>query len=60
MTILTDSPLAVINEIARLIRTSVRDSDFVARYGGEEFAAVLPHASREGVLVLAERARQKG
>ncbi len=37
---------------------SLRSTDMVARYGGEEFAVILPRATREGAMALAERIRQ--
>ncbi|WP_313160381.1 diguanylate cyclase [Stenotrophomonas sp.] len=42
---------------AALAGCATRATDVVARYGGEEFAVVLPAASREGVLALAETMR---
>ncbi|MCC7633795.1 GGDEF domain-containing protein [Stenotrophomonas rhizophila] len=36
---------------------ATRGTDVVARYGGEEFAVVVPAASRDGVLALAETMR---
>jgi diguanylate cyclase (GGDEF)-like protein len=42
---------------AALAGSATRASDVVARYGGEEFAVVLPAATREGVLALAENMR---
>jgi diguanylate cyclase (GGDEF)-like protein len=43
--------------IATLLRERVREPDLAARYGGEEFAILLPHTTKEGALVLAERIR---
>jgi len=45
----------VIVEIARILRTRVREVDFVARYGGEEFVVMLPETPLEGALVVARR-----
>lgn len=47
----------VLQETARIIRNSVRNSDLVARFGGEEFAVITPGDSIESALALAERIR---
>ncbi len=47
----------VLQSVAQVINTSVRESDFVARFGGEEFLVVLPATSIAGALVVAERCR---
>jgi len=44
--------------VASCLTGSVRAGDFVARLGGEEFALLLPGASREGALLLADSVRQ--
>ena len=41
--------------IAETLGKAVRDVDIVARYGGEEFVALLPTASREEGVRIAER-----
>ena len=41
-----------------LANSLLRTSDLVARYGGEEFAVILPRASSQGAVALAERMRQ--
>ncbi len=48
----------VLRELAGLIKRNVRIVDFCARYGGEEFVAVLPEATGEDALELAERLRK--
>ena len=50
---------AVLRELARRLRESVRDADLVARYGGEEFALLLPQTPLEGGVQVAERIRQQ-
>jgi diguanylate cyclase (GGDEF)-like protein len=47
----------VLKDIAALIRQGIREGDVLMRYGGEEFLVILPGASREDVLSVAERAR---
>ena len=42
---------------ARLLQSSVRETDTVARWGGEEFAVVAPMTDLEGVGALAEKLR---
>lgn len=48
---------AVLQEVARLLRTRARGSDFVARYGGEEFAVLLPATGRDNARRVAEQFR---
>lgn len=47
----------ILQEFARLLDDSVRDTDMVARYGGEEFVVVMPNTSLEGACVFSERLR---
>jgi diguanylate cyclase (GGDEF)-like protein/PAS domain S-box-containing protein len=49
---------AMLCHIVRQIRKLLRESDILARLGGEEFAALIPQASRDGALGLAERIRK--
>jgi diguanylate cyclase len=44
-------------ELARLIQTSMRDTDFVARYGDEELVVVMPQTKLSGACIFAERLR---
>jgi diguanylate cyclase (GGDEF)-like protein len=48
----------VLRAVGRLLRRSLRASDFAARYGGEEFAIILPNTDREGSLAVAEKVRR--
>jgi len=48
----------VVVQVAALISCSIRETDEVARYGGEEFVVLLPGASGEVALAVAERIRQ--
>jgi two-component system cell cycle response regulator len=45
----------ILQELAQVIRKSVREVDLVARYGGDEFAVVLPYSDGEGALRVAQR-----
>src|SRR5262249_6697346 len=47
----------VLRELASCLKDTIRAEELLARYGGEEFAVVLPEASREGALAVAERLR---
>lgn len=47
----------VLIEVARRLRESVRQADFLARYGGEEFALVVPDASPQELAGIGERLR---
>lgn len=46
-----------LQELARVVQSCVRDTDFVARYGDEEFVVVMPQTSLAGACVLADRLR---
>ncbi len=48
----------VLQEIASLLKASVRKKDTVARYGGEEFILILPEAGLEEAGMIAERIRR--
>ncbi|MGG7672620.1 sensor domain-containing diguanylate cyclase [Pseudomonas sp. WC2] len=48
----------VLKQLAALIQSSLRTTDFVARYGGEEFAVLLPEiAQPDTPEVVAEKVR---
>src|SRR5579859_594604 len=49
---------AVLIEVGRRIRDTVRMSDVVARYGGEEFAIILTDADDAHARLTADRIRQ--
>jgi len=48
----------VLEEVAGVLRDSVREIDVPARYGGEEFAVILEETALEGAERVAERIRQ--
>jgi diguanylate cyclase (GGDEF)-like protein len=45
-------------DLAKVMRTVVREVDVVARYGGEEFSIVLPETDAAGAYVVAEKVRE--
>jgi diguanylate cyclase (GGDEF)-like protein/PAS domain S-box-containing protein len=49
----------VLQELAKLLRSSVRASDVVCRYGGEEFVLVLPDANADGAAARFSQIRQQ-
>ncbi|MDQ2679010.1 MAG: diguanylate cyclase [Actinomycetota bacterium] len=48
---------AVLQEVSRLLASSVRETDSVYRYGGEELAVLLRDTEASEAVVLAERLR---
>lgn len=48
-----------LTRVAEVLRTSVRDMDFVGRVDAESFLAVVRHESSNGVSVLADRLRER-
>ena len=49
---------AVLLQVGRLVRGSLRPSDFAARVGGEEFVLILPQTSLPGAISAIERLRE--
>lgn len=45
-------------EVARLIQSCMRDSDFAARYGDDEIAVAMPQTKLAGACVFGERLRK--
>lgn len=48
----------VLQGVAKLIKSSVRASDFVARFGGEEFLVILPDTEALEAEMVAEKIRR--
>ncbi len=44
--------------LAKLLQTQLRDSDILARLGGDELGVLLPHCPPEQALVIADQIRQ--
>jgi len=49
---------AILKEVGRSIRESIRQIDLVGRYGGEEFMLILAETDGAGAMLAAERIRQ--
>lgn len=48
----------VLRQIAHLIQTRIRNSDFIVRFGGDEFLVVLPDTDDAGVYILGRRLKE--
>lgn len=48
----------VIREVAKILKTNVREYDKVIRFGGDEFCIILPNTSIEDSKKVAERIRK--
>ncbi|MGK0298554.1 MAG: two-component system cell cycle response regulator [Gammaproteobacteria bacterium] len=49
----------VLQEVANLINTTLREIDLIARYGGEEFVITFPQTDIEGATIFANRLRER-
>jgi two-component system cell cycle response regulator len=49
----------VLQQVAAILKDTVRSEDVLARYGGEEFIIILRQIDEEGAYLLAERIRAK-
>jgi polar amino acid transport system substrate-binding protein len=47
----------VLREIANILKTNLRKTDFVGRFGGEEFVIICPESDIQGVTKLMENFR---
>jgi diguanylate cyclase (GGDEF)-like protein len=48
---------AVLEQVAKRMRLTLRNSDSLGRYGGEEFLMILPYADVNGARDVSERVR---
>lgn len=48
----------VLVELAKVLRSNIRNSDVVGRWGGEEFLFILPETTLNGAMVVIERIRR--
>ncbi len=51
--------LPLLPKLASIVRSCMRDSDFVARYGDDEFVVVMPQTNIAGARVFAHRVRKR-
>jgi len=49
----------LLEQLSQLLKTTMRESDYLVRWGGEEFLIVVRYCTRSEVPELAERIRQK-
>ncbi|PKM59756.1 MAG: hypothetical protein CVU99_11705 [Firmicutes bacterium HGW-Firmicutes-4] len=50
---------AVLVELAKILRSSIRTTDSVGRWGGEEFLFILPDTDESGAMSFAEKVRMR-
>ena len=48
----------ILIKLSRLLRSTVRRTDYAFRYGGDEYVIVLPGADARGAMITAERIRR--
>ena len=49
----------LLEQLSHLLKSTLRESDYLVRWGGEEFLIVVRYCTRSEVPELAERIRQK-
>ena len=54
----TRTAIAVLQQVAQMLKSSARGTDLAARIGGDQFAAIMPHPSHQGALSLMGRLRE--
>jgi len=48
----------ILRELAKILKDSSREIDYVCRYGGEEFAIILTQTNKDNGMMIAERIRE--
>ena len=49
----------VLVSIAKLLKSSLRNTDTIGRWGGEEFLIILPFTTKESAVIVAQNLRDK-
>jgi diguanylate cyclase (GGDEF)-like protein len=49
---------SVLKTVASIIKSLIRESDYIFRYGGEEFLILLPNTDINGAIVVGEKIRR--
>jgi len=49
----------ILSDLAKVIKSCIRDTDVLIRYGGEEFVVILPQTEKEDARNIGERIRSK-
>lgn len=49
----------ILKGMAKIMLSSIRESDIAGRYGGEEFAVILPEIPEDKVILVCERIRRR-
>ncbi len=49
----------VLAEVANILRSCIRGSDYIVRYGGDEFVLILPETDEEGADMVKRRIYQR-
>lgn len=49
----------VLSQIATILKSSVRGSDYIFRYGGDEFLLLLPETDEQGAEIVRRRVKTK-
>ncbi|MDF2522856.1 MAG: diguanylate cyclase with sensor, partial [Clostridiales bacterium] len=49
----------VLQNLAAILRDTLREEDIIGRIGGEEFAVVLPKINKNDAFIVAERIRRR-
>ncbi|MFH1359859.1 MAG: diguanylate cyclase [Candidatus Omnitrophota bacterium] len=48
-----------LKKIANILKSNIREIDFVSRYGGDEFAVLFPQTYQQGAMIAAQRILEK-